>query len=211
MFTLKKWHLNSIRGSYVRTQTVESADGREQEVTVFSGDNCIFLAQYTPFGTIAIHERVFKDRRFFNYVLTHETAHKNQWWSFFRIPLALLIVLYVPGLINSAIDSLSQAISNHDLFQLGYFTLGIMASIFLFALPCAFSWLMEFDADFQTIKIIGLNTYMDLTRYRYQPQSFKIGLNTVINLLTHPPTGLTVRLWRWIHHKGSDLIYLRRV
>jgi hypothetical protein len=201
MFTLKKWQLNSIRGSYVRTQIVELPDGRGQEVTVFSGDNCIFLAQYTPLGKIAVHERVFADKPLFSYVLTHETAHKNQWWSFFRIPLAILVALNAPGVIISALDALGQVISNNDWAQFTYFPLGMMAASLLIAAPCAFSWLMEFDADFQAIKIIGLNTFKDLTVDKYQ--SFKLGLNAVINLLTHPPAGLTVRLWRWFHPNGG--------
>jgi len=84
MFRLTKLHLHSIKGNYVRTQTVKLPDGKEQEVTVFSGDTCLLIGQHTLLRKIIIHESVFGDKRLLNYVVTHERAHKKQWWAFLR-------------------------------------------------------------------------------------------------------------------------------
>jgi Zn-dependent protease with chaperone function len=197
MYNLKKWQLNSIRGIYVRTQTVSLPNGKEQEVTVFTGDKCIFLAQYTPLGTIAVHESVFTNKQLLNYVLTHEKAHKNQWWSFLRFPLALIVVSIIPLVSNLVLNAFDQAIKQYDWVQLAYFPFEIIAVLFLLSLPSAFSWLMEFDADFQAIKLIGLDSFTDLTVKNYQ--SCKLGLNAIINRVTHPPAELTICLWRWLH------------
>jgi hypothetical protein len=194
MFQLKKWHLQSIKGRYVRTQTFRLPNGKEQEVTVFSGQNCIFYAQYTPLGTIAIHESAFGDDKVFNYVFTHETAHKKQWWSLFRIPLALLVALQAPGFLARTLSLIGETISTHDLYPLLGLPYGLSITLLLLAMPCALSWLMEFDADFQTIKTIGLQAFQDITRVTRKPFSFNS--RAVIGLLTHPPAGITIRLHR---------------
>ena len=197
MFRLKKWQLNSIRGTYVRTQIVRLPGGEKQEVTVFSGNNCLLYAQYTPLGTIAIHESAFTDEKLFNYVLAHETAHKKQWWSLFRIPLAAVVVFAAPWFLSLSQTAVEKTVATRDLNALIDFPLGLIAALSVFSLPLAFSWLMEFDADFHSIKAIGLQSFIDLTGV--SKSSFRFNIRTVFGLLTHPPATLTVRLWRFFH------------
>jgi hypothetical protein len=201
MFSLKRWHLSSMRAHYERTQIIRLPDGDEQEVTVFSGENCIFLAQYTPLGTIAIHECVLENKMLLNYVLAHENAHKKQWWSFFRISLAGLAIFYAPGLYDRAFESLFYAVFKQDWQEAAYFPLFLIAATAFIFIPVAFSWLTEIDADFRAIRAVGINTFLDLHRSSHNP--LKFGFNNVINLITHPPLSVTVGLWQKFHHKAD--------
>lgn len=202
MFKLKKWQLSFIRGTYVRTQIVRLPGGGKQEVTVFSGENCLLYAQYTPLGTIAIHESAFSDEKLFNYVLTHETAHKRQWWSLLRIPLALPVVAAGFWFLSLSLEAAGQTLATYETNAFGNFNLGLIAALSLFMVPFAFSWLMEFDADFQAIKAIGLQSFLDLTGVTEQSPRFN--LRAVIAGLTHPPASLTANLWRRLHRNSVE-------
>ncbi len=205
MFRLTKLHLHSIKGNYVRTQTVKLPDGKEQEVTVFSGDTCLFLGQYTPLRTIVIHESAFSDERLLSYVITHETAHKKQWWKFFIIPLELLVILQAPSFIGLSLTSIGQTIATHNWYHLLYFPFGIIVATALIAMPCVFSWIMELDADFQAIRTIGFQTFLNLKNNALKPLKHNFSSRAVINFMTHPPAGVTIRIWQWLHRKGKDL------
>jgi Zn-dependent protease with chaperone function len=196
LFLLKKWQLGSIRAKYVRTQVVRLPGGAKQEVTVFSGNNCILVAQYTPLGTIAIHESAFNDEKLLNYVLMHEKAHQKQWWSLLRIPLTVFIV----GLwFLSRFMASGQTATTVDLNELVNFVFGLITMLLLFA---SFSWLMEFDADFQAIKAIGIQSFVDLSTV--SGNLFRFNLRAVFSLLTHPPRSLTARLWRCLHQGSAE-------
>ena len=207
---LKQLHLRSVRGNYVRTEVVRLPNGKEQEVTVFSGDNCFFLGQCTMLKTIIIHEVAFSDKRLLNYIVSHELAHKKQWWSFFIIPLALFVSLEAPSFIVLSLTAIGQTVTTHDLYYLKDFPLGMVVAASLMAIPCIFSWLMELDADFQSIGEIGFQTFLDLKNGLLKPVNHNFSLKYIINFVTHPPTGLTVRLWRWLHREDRDAIYMTR-
>ena len=197
MLRLKKLHLRSIRGNYVRTQTVLTQDGKQQEITVCSGDNCLFLGQYTPLGTIVIHERVFEDERLFNYAITHEMAHKKQWWSLFRIPLSLFVILFAPDLYVLSLASVGQTITTGNIYNLLDFFTEFLAASLLIVLPCAFSWILELDADFHSIRVIGFQTFLDMKNNGRS--RVKINFRTALNMLLHPPASITIRLWNHFH------------
>ena len=197
MLRLKKLHLRSIGGDYVRTQTVLTQEGKQQEITVCSGDNCLFLGQYTPLGTIVIHERVFEDERLLNYVITHEMAHKKQWWSLFRFPLSLLVIMFAPDLYFLSLASVGQTISTGNLYNLLDFLARFFAASLLIALPCAFSWVLELDADFHSIREIGFQTFLDLKNDGHS--RLKVNFRTVLNMLLHPSASITIRLWNHFH------------
>lgn len=210
MLRLKKLHLRSIRGNYVRTQTVLTQDGKQQEITVCSGDNCLFIGQYTPLRTIVIHESAFSDERLLSYVITHERAHKKQSWAFLIIPLALLVIFQAPGFLVLSLTSIGQTIATHNWYHLLYFPLGIIVAAALITVPCAFSWIMELDADFQAIRTIGFQTFLNLKNNALNPSKHNFSSRAVINFMTHPPAGVTIRIWQWLHRKDKGIIYMTR-
>jgi len=180
---------------------MKTPNGIEQEVAIFSGDKTIFLGQCTPFRTIIINESVLNDERLSNYVLIHEIAHKKQWWSYFGIPLLLLVIFGFLCLTWAFVFLILSLISMNPSYLLR-FAWCIVSSLLAFIIPCAFSWALEMNADFAAIKHIGLQVFEeirdDLRKTRQLPLSSRI-----INWLTHPPVGLTVRVWRWRHKKDK--------
>jgi Zn-dependent protease with chaperone function len=194
---LTKFHICLINGKFVRTQTMKIPDGVDREVTIFSGDKTIFLGQCTPFRTIIIHESVLNNERLSNYVLIHEAAHAKQWWSFFAIPLYFLVIFSFLSLVWAFVSLIQSLMSMNPSYLLG-FMWGVIISILALAIPCAFSWVLELSADFVAIGYIGLQTFLEI-----EEDLRKIGKPTVssriINRLTHPTMGITVRVWQWFH------------
>ena len=177
---LTKSHIRLFTGGrFVRTQTMRTQNGKEQEVAIFSSDRPRSLGECTPFKTIVIHESALNSERLSNYVLIHEMAHKSQWWSFLKIPLCFLVLL---GLI-------------HDRWVI----MSVLTLVALFA----FSWILELNADFVAIRNIGLDAFSEVRgqiRMIHKPTLAPI----VISWLTHPPAGVTVRIWRWLHKQEKS-------
>lgn len=202
MLYLKKLHLRSIGGKYVRTQTVLTPDGKQEEITVFTGENCLFIGQHSPLGTIVIHEGVFENEPLCNYVIVHETAHKRQWWALFRFPLSLFAAFSSYGLFRSSFASAGEALSNANISGLLDSTPDFLLATLLFALPFVFAWILELDADFKSIRSIGLPKFLELKSKMDSRMTFS--LRSVFNLLLHPPTGVTVSLWDRFYGSAGD-------
>jgi hypothetical protein len=139
---LSKSQIRLIGGKYSRIQKVPLHSGREQEILVFTGDKCPFSGQCTIFKTIIIHESVLQYPVLFNYVFTHEMAHKNQWWGVFFYPLALLLIVSLYAL-GTSLFFITQAIVSWNPVYLVDFGLGFLIFIILFVIPWAYSWLLE--------------------------------------------------------------------
>ena len=194
---LTKLHIRSVNGRFVRTQTMKIPNGIEQEVAIFSGDKPIFLGQCTPFRTIIIHESVLNNERLSNYVLIHELAHRKQWWSFFAIPLSFLVILSFYFLVLAFVFLIQSLIAMNPSYLLGFMRYVIM-SVLALIIPCAFSWMLELNADFVAIKHIGLEAFLEIRDELRKTRKLTLSLR-IINWLTHPPVGITVRVWRWLH------------
>ena len=194
---LTKFHIRSINGRFVRTQTMKIPNGVEREVTIFSGDKTIFLGQCTPFRTIIIHESVLNNERLSNYVLIHEMAHTKQWWAFFIIPLSFLVIFSFLSLAWAFISLIQSLMSMNPSYLLG-FMWGVIISVLALAIPCAFSWALELNADFVAIGYIGLQTYLEIREDLRKIRKLTVS-SRIINRLTHPTVGITVRIWCWFH------------
>ena len=161
LLKLTKWHINLGNGKYVRIETVKLPNGKDQEIAIFSCDKPLYIGQCTPFRTIIIHEPVLNDKQLLNYVLLHEMGHKTQWWSIFILPLIILVPASMFGLILAFV-SLIQSMLQLNASQLLYFLGELILAGLLLLIPCAFSWAMELDAEFQAIKVIGLDSFLDI-------------------------------------------------
>ncbi len=194
---LTKFHIRSINGRFVRTQTMKISNGVEREVTIFSGDKTIFLGQCTPFRTIIIHESMLNNERLSNYVLIHEMAHTKQWWSFFAIPLCFLVIFSFFSLAWVFVSLIQSVMSINPSYLLG-FMWGVIISVLAIAIPCAFSWTLELNADFVVIGYIGLQTFLEIREDLSKTRKLTVS-SRVINRLTHPTAEITVRVWHWFH------------
>lgn len=177
LLRLTKLHICLFAGGrFVRTLTMKTPNGEDEEVAIFSSSKPTSLGQCTPFKTIVIHESALNNERLSDYAFIHEMGHKKQWWSLFKIPLCLLILL---GLING------QWV---PLFALTIATL------------VAFSWILELNADFGVISQIGVDAFLEVrgeVRRIYKPTLSSI----IVSWLTHPPVGVTIRIWRLLHRQ----------
>lgn len=194
---LTKLHIRLINGRFVRTQTMKTPNGIEQEVAIFSCDKPIFLGQCTPFRTIIIHESVLNNERLSNYVLIHEIAHTKQWWSFFAIPLCFLVIASFFSLACAFAFLIQSLISTNPSYLLGFMWC-VIISVLALIIPCAFSWMLELNADFVAIKHIGLEAFLEIRDELRKTRKLTVS-SRIINRLTHPPVGITVRVWRWLH------------
>jgi len=199
LLRLTRLHIRLIGGKFIRNQIMKTPNGIEQEVTIFSGDKSIFLGQFTPFRTIIINESVLGDARLSNYVLIHEMAHKKQWWSYLAIPLLLLVVYGFLGLTWAFVLLILSLISMNPSYLLR-FALYVAISLLALIIPCAFSWALEMNADFAAIRQMGLKTFEEIRDDLRKTRQLPLRSRVVI-WLTHPPAGLTVRIWRWRHRQ----------
>ena len=197
LLALTKLHIRLRDGRYVRTQTIKATNGVEQEVAIFSGDKPISLGQCTPFGAVIIHESVLNNDRLSNYVLIHEIAHKKQWWSIFGIPLFLLVILGFLILIRAFMFLVQSLISMNPSYLLG-FVQYLIVSLLALVIPCAFSWILELNADFAAIKHIGLQAFLEIRDDLHKTRRLTLSLR-ILNRLTHPPVWIIVPVWHWRH------------
>jgi Zn-dependent protease with chaperone function len=192
---LAKMHIRFINGNFVRTQTMKTPNREDREVVIFSGEKAFFLGQCTPFRTIIIHESVLNNERLSNYVLVHEMAHTKQWWSYFAIPLCFLVIFSFISLIWAFVSLIQALVSTNPSYLLG-FMWGVIMSALALAILCAFSWALELNADFVVIRNIGLQTFLEVREDLRKTRKLTIS-SRIINRLTHPTVGITVRVWHW--------------
>lgn len=194
---LTQFHIRSINGKYVGNQFIKLPNGTNQEIMVYSGDKTLFIGQCTIYGTIIVHEAMLANRTTLNYVLLHEMAHKRQWWVFFIIPLILVMIIGMISLFLFLIYLVLSLIK----FNLNNFLtalLGVLISSFLILLFCAFSWMLEFNAEFKAIKEMGLQSYLDTRMQLPKPLKLSPSQKLIIRM-THPTTNITVKLWKWFN------------
>jgi len=196
LFGLTKLHILSLGGKFVRTQSLVTTAGEEQEVVVFSGAKPLYTGQCTPYKTVVIHEEALNNKELLDYVLIHEIAHTKQWWSILIYPLCVLPIIGLIVLTGAIISLILWAVS----MNLGYFVqfaIGILISVIFITIPCLFSWIMEALAEFQVIKTLGLKQYEDIAKLSGK-RKLGIGQKVIIRA-THPPKHLVIKAWSLLH------------
>jgi len=71
-----------------------------------------------------------------------------------------------------------------------------MAATFFLILPCLFSWLLELDADFKAVGVIGIQEFVRIKTQELKPNKARPIFIFVFDFLTHPPAALTIFLWK---------------
>ena len=124
--------------------------------------------------------------------------------SYFIIPLLLLVLASFFSVIF-ALFTLIDSIINRNPGQLLTFLIELLVAGVLLFVPCAFSWIMELNAEFQAIKVIGLDAFLDIRNNLKKSPKPSRGSKIIIRM-THPPNNVTVRCWKWLHkNKGVIL------
>lgn len=88
---LTKWlWLRPLRMSYRKVESVTLPDGEKAEVIVYAAEYTGKVAQCTLFGTIIVDEIAFRSPKYLTRVVTHESAHKRQWYGYLAFPLVII-------------------------------------------------------------------------------------------------------------------------
>lgn len=85
--------LRPLGATFKRVEIIALTDGKEVEVIVYTGKYTGKIAQCTLFGTIIVDELTFHSPRYLDRVITHELAHKRQWYGYLAYPLAIVFGL----------------------------------------------------------------------------------------------------------------------
>ena len=153
---------------------VKQPSGQEEEVAVFTKG--AILGVTTVANTIGVHELAFQSEKVLNYTIVHEAAHKKElhgllYWSFAVLsPLGLW-------------------------FALGWIGVPIALMVWFFAVR----WLIEFRADCQATRTIGIRAVTEaheeyLAIFKVSAFIRFVGLSVL-----HPPLSLTIGVCRLLH------------
>jgi len=192
-----KSQIKTLNGEYVRTQDILLPNNRHQEIAIFSGDSTLYIGQCTALKTILIHESVFGNAQEFDYVFTHEMAHKDQWWSLFIFPIALFCIFGATASLGITLATIIQTLIQRNYGNLSFIPIGLLVAISFIVIFGGFSWLMELDADFKAIKKVGFNTYLNIKNKPTKQKHSRT--QKIIIWVTHPPTNGTSWFWRKFH------------
>lgn len=175
---LTKMHLKLIDGEYREVKTIETIDGSKLEVIIFSKKGNFPLAQVTFASTVIINGRILQSPQLLRYAVTHESAHKRQWYRNFLYGIVIAGCYVIWHLASSAPPMLA----------LRYMSVGLLI---LLVLLFAFSWFIEYKAICECIKRLGVQAVLDAYS-TFWPQLSRS--ERIRHLLTHPPIILCARI-----------------
>lgn len=200
---LTKIHLRCIKAGFKEVSTLSLPDGHKQEVIVFTQKGLFILGQVTPFGTVIIHEAVYSSNVLLNYVAVHESAHTRQWYRHF---MYVLMPLWLGGLcaVFVSIMMLFSSIAHRNANFLIAFIICLAIAVVLVCIPSAFSWFVEFNADCQAIKLLGISTILKARDDAYNLSKPNLWI-TIYNRMTHPPLRFTFWFGRLIYPKLRNM------
>lgn len=201
---LNKGWIRLTGAKYVALRSLRLYDGTFCEVAIFNNFNPIVLGQVTIFNTIILNEMVFDDPDLLDYILCHEYTHKKQWFRYLIYPIAIIFIpmftLFPVLILLSLIDFIKTFNPIHLLI--------ILLSVLIWLIPFEFSWVVEFLADYNAVKILGPEKVMETKRRNRERWSDIINKKPKIDRffeivfiwLTHPPLTLTCKIYRHRHH-----------
>lgn len=200
---LTKWlWLRPLRMTFKKVDTVTLTDGEAIEVIVYAAKYTGRIAQCTPFGTIIVDELSFVSPRYLMRVVTHELAHKHQWYGYLLYPLVIVFAPFLAFLFLGVIIYLVFSLFNPQFLLLSLFILILMSIITI--VFCSYSWFVEYKAEAVTFKKIGIDNVLEIDK-QFKP-SMKAPLQwRIAALLTHPPQSLVVRIYRHFNKSSDDL------
>jgi len=163
-------------------------NGTDIEIIIFSERNPLYIGQATIFNTIIVEESIFSryNNSARNYIITHEYAHTKQ------------SVLSIIGILSGVIllMYLIKIFQQHSL----YITYGLISSLIEFSLIAVgvisvFSWIIEIDADYYAIKLIGKDIFLDAKHDLKSKAPQRTFFQKFVIRMTHPPLWFTIKIY----------------
>lgn len=187
--------LRPLKARFKNVERITLSYGQEVEVIVYTANYTGKTGQLTLFGTIIVDELAFFSRRYLERVITHELAHKHQWYGYLAYPLATCFGLVAFCMLLAALVTLILSV-----FWLGGKLVLWAVYLLLFAvlvviIPCAYSWFIEYKAESETFNKLGIEAVLEIDSI--PPERSKTPLFwRIVNRMTHPPSKLVERIYR---------------
>ena len=196
--------LRLLKARFKEVERITLSYGQEVEVIVYAADYTGKMGQHTLFGTIIVDELAFRSPRYLERVITHELAHKHQWYGYLAYPLAISF-----GLVGFCMLLAALATFILSVFLLSAKSVLEAVYLLLFAIPvviipCAYSWFIEYKAEAETFKKLGIETVLEidstLPAHSKAPVFWRI-----VSKMTHPPPKLVERIYRRFNHLNYEV------
>lgn len=199
---LTRIYLRLTGGKFLRLSKVLLPDGEEVEAVVFSSTNDALLGQASITGAILIHEKALRPSYLRDYVLAHEAAHRRRWYSYLAFPITGVFGMGSFGYLTLGFAMLGAAIAGRE-GALYMFLVSLGFSLVLFAVPCAYSWFIEYKADSEAVRRLGVNAvlraYAHLKTWPKPPLFWRIWAR-----ISRPPIAVTIRVCRFFNRNLKD-------
>lgn len=195
---LTKLCLNLNGARFLRVMMVRLPYDREVEIVVYSSKQDSVLGQTTITGVIAIHEAVLHPSYLLHYILAHEDAHNRQWYSVLSIPITVVFWLCAPTALVYGFITLGIFVVRGEIGYLFMFLQSLLLSFFLGLILCTYSWFIEYKADCEAIRKLGVHTVRD-ARNHIANLSRPPRLWRIIARMTNPPISFTIHVCRFFN------------
>lgn len=188
--------LRPLKARFNKVERIALSCGQEVEVIVYTADYTGKVGQRTPFGTIIVDQLAFHSPIYLERVITHELAHKHQWYSYLAYPLAISFGLVAFCMLFAALVTLILSVfllSARLALSAVYL---LLFAILVVIIPCAYSWFIEYKAEAETFKKLGIKTVFEIDSTLPRRSKAPI-LWRIVNRMTHPPPKLVEKIY---HH-----------
>ncbi len=197
-FSLVKLYFWTGGKKLIEVKEISFNNGKTQTVFIFEGDS-MFPAQNLPLLNVIVMKRnLFSDysENVQKFILEHEYAHGKHYLitSLLLIPLSFGLLGVSFGFLGTLTYLFFGLILNRPyiLYEGMFLGIGFLSSALLVIL---ISWPMEFYADYNAFKAIGLeNAENAYTEMKSKPDKRNL-LKKMISRLTHPP--MKWNLWAY--------------
>lgn len=191
---LTKWlWLRPLHMAFRKVETVTLPDEERTEVIIYTARYTGKVAQCTPFGTIIVDELAFVSPQYLTRVVTHELAHKRQWYGYLAYPLVIVFGLLAAFLLLGMIGLLVLSLFHPQLLiQVLHLLVLICLVVFV---PSSYSWFVEYKAEANTFKKLGVDTVLAIDK-KFAPRQKAPLPWRIVGFMTHPPQKLMVMVYR---------------
>lgn len=197
--SLTKLYLRYRRAQFQSIRFVQLPDGQVIEAIAYSSKNEFVIGQVTLVGTTIIHELVFESPPLLEYVAIHETAHKKQWYRHLMWPLAVVCVIASSMMLLAVVFGILLSILLREPMLLASSFVALLFAAMILLPPCLFSWILEYKADCQSVKILGAQSVLGIFDSLPRPIAKPNLAWRILGRLTHPPITLTVKVCRFFN------------
>jgi hypothetical protein len=179
--------------------TLKLSTGRKYRVAISTRRNAP-LGETSLLTEVVINRLVLDKPNLLDYVVTHEFAHKKQWYGF--VIAGLSTFMYLASLVILLLGSAGLAFTGGTDTGWPQLLNWIWASPVLAVTGLLASWFVEYNADADSLRILGRDKV--LLAFKESQRLVKpSAISQTLSFLTRPPDGLTLLIFTNIHKTAA--------